>query len=244
MARETAIALVAFADDDAGLLIACQRILDRQPTAAPLVWLVAHGLGAPDARKALWDAVETLEDDSTMAALAYSLPDDARVATIGWGQAAASLARKRGDVSFIAVDTDGDVEYQVDRLLDNGTNVTVVDPEGTAQALFDATHLVVDLEALGPDQGLAPLGGYAAAAVAHHLGLPVWGVAPIGVSLNDKMYGGLIGRWNKQTGDPLYLRRFEQLPTTLIDQVATTAGVVTTEQASRDSGCPIVPELY
>ena len=244
MARETAIALVSFTDDEAGFLIACRRILDRQPTAAPLVWLAAHGLGAPDPRVALWDAVETLEDDQTDAALAFSLPDDAVVATVGWSEAISTLARKRGDVRFVLIDPDGSAEYQIDRLIDAGTDATVVDPEATAQAIFQATHLIVPFDAFGPEQGLAALGTFAAAAVAKHIEVPVWGVAPIGVALNDRMYQGLIKRWDAQTTDPRHLRLVEEVPVALIDEVVTTAGAVSPDQAIRGSACPIVPELY
>jgi len=238
------MALADFVGDDAGLLIACRRILDRQPTSGPLVWLVAHALGAPNQRKALWDAVETLEDDRTMAALGYELPDDAVVAMVGWTDSITSLARKRGDLSFVIVDTDGNAEYHLDQLLDSGTKASTVDAEGTAQALFDATHLLMHFDALGPEQALAPLGNFAAAAVARHLELPVWGVATIGAALGEKMYSGLTARWDKHTNEPRWMRMVEELPVGLIDQVVTTAGAVSPDQAVRAGGCPIVAELY
>ena len=134
LARETAMALADFVGDDAGLLIACRRILDRQPTSGPLVWLAAHILGAPNQRQALWNAVDELEEDQTIAALAYSLPDNPIVATVGWSEALSDLTRKRGDLAVVLIDTDGSAEYQVDRLIDDGHAVTVVDAEASAQA--------------------------------------------------------------------------------------------------------------
>ena len=92
--------------------------------------------------------------------------------------------------------------------------------------------------------GLFFAGHFPAAAVARHLDVPVWGIASIGVSLNDRMYGGLTRRWNEQTTDPRYLRTLEEVPTTLVDQVITTAGLVTPEQAVQAGGCPIVAELF
>ena len=244
LARETAMALADFVGDDAGLLIACRRILDRQPASGPLVWLAAHVLGAPNQRKALWDAVELLEEDSTQPALAYSLPDDAVVAAVGWADALSTLARKRGDLGFVIIDTDGNADYHIDRFIDDGQNIVTVDAEATAQALFGASHLLVSFDALGPEYGLASIGSFPAAAVARHLDVPVWGIASIGVSLNDRMYGGLTRRWNEQTTDPRYLRTLEEVPTTLVDQVITTAGLVTPEQAVQAGGCPIVAELF
>ena len=238
------MALADFVGDDAGMLIACRRILDRQPASGPLVWLCAHALGAPDQRRALWESVDGLEADQTEAALAFTLPDDPVVATVGWTDALASLARKRGDASFVVVDPDGNAEYQLDRVIENGHNVTIVDPEATAQAMFEATHLIVDMHALGPDAGLAPMGSFAAASVARHLETPVWGVASLGVALGDKMYQGLTKRWNAATSEPRYLRHLEEVPTSLLDQVVTTAGAVSCAQAISNGGCPIVPELY
>ena len=207
LARETAMALADFVGDDAGLLIACRRILDRQPASGALVWLAAHVLGAPNQRKALWDAVELLEEDSTQPALAYSLPDDAVVAAVGWADALSTLARKRGDLGFVIIDTDGNAEYHIDRFIDDGQNIVTVDAEATRPGrCSERAHLLVSFDALGPEHGLAPIGSFPAAAVARHLGVPVWGIASIGVALNDRMYGGLTRRWNEQTTDPRYLR--------------------------------------
>lgn len=244
LARETAMALADFVGDDAGLLIACRRILDRQPSSGALVWLAAHVLGAPNQRKALWDAVEQLEDDRTAAALAYSLPDDAIVAAVCWNDGLSALARKRGDLGFVIVDTDGNAEYQIDRFADDGQNIVTVDAEAMAQGLFDATHLLMTFDALGPANGLVPIGTFPAAAVARHLELPVWGVASMGVALGERMYGGLAARWDGRSGDPRYLRELEEIPVSLVDQVVTGAGLVTPAQAVHAGGCPIVAELF
>lgn len=244
LARETAMALADFVGDDAGLLIACRRILDRQPSSGALVWLAAHVLGAPNQRKALWDAVEQLEDDRTPAALAYSLPDDAVVAAVCWNDRLATLARKRGDLSFVIVDTDGNAEYQIDRYADDGQSIVTVDAEAMAQGLFEATHLLMTFDALGPEHGLVPIGTFPAATVARHLDLPVWGVASVGVALGERMYGGLAKRWNQRSGDPRHLRELEEVPVKLVDQVVTTSGAVTPGQAVQAGGCPIVAELF
>lgn len=244
LARETAMALADFVGDDAGLLIACRRILDRQPASGALVWLAAHVLGAPNQRKALWDAVELLEEDQTPAALAYELPDDATVATVRWSDSISALARKRGDLGFVVVDTDGNAEYQIDRFVDDGQNIVTVDPESMAQGLFEATHLLVTFDALGPVQGLAPMGTFPAAAVAGQIDMPVWGVASMGVALGERMYGGLARRWNEHSGDPRYLRELEEIPVSLIDQVVTTTGLVAPARAVQAGGCPIVAELF
>jgi len=244
LARETAMALADFVGDDAAMLIACRRILDRQPTSAPLVWLAAHALGAPNQRQALWDAVETLERDSTRAALAYSLPDDAIVAALGWSETVSTLARKRGDVGFVIIDTDGSADYRIDREVDDPELVTTVDAEAMGAGLLDVTHLLVEFDALGAEHGLAAIGSFPAAASARHLGVEIWGVAGVGVALGDRMYGGLIRRWHERSPEAPHLRPIEEVPSVLVDQVVTTAGVVGLDQALSAGGCPIVPELF
>ncbi len=238
------MALVDFVGDDAAMLIACRRILDRQPTSGPLVWLAAHALGAPNQRKALWDAVDALENDTTLAALAYVLPDAAVIAAVGWTDTLSHLLRKRGDIGLVVIDTDGNAEYQVDRFADDSQDIIVIDAEAAAQGIFDATHLLIELDALGPATGLAALGTYPAAAVARHLERPIWAVAGTGVALGERMYDGLTRRWNERDRDPRHRRRREEVPTSLIDQVVTPAGLVTSEQAVHAGGCPIVPELF
>lgn len=244
LARETALALADFVGDDAGLLIACRRILDRQPTSGPLVWLAAHILGAPNQRQALWNAVEELEEDQTISALAYSLPDNPVVASVGWSEAFSDLARKRGDLAIVLIDTDGSAEYQVDRLIDNGHVVTVVDAEASAQALFEANHVIVNFDALGPDHGLAPMGCFPLVTAASHLQIPVWGLAGTGAALGERMYGGLVRRWNEASAAPRYERAREEVPVSLIDKVVTTKGLGSASDAVHQGGCPIVPELF
>ena len=237
------MALTDFVGDDAVLLISCKRILDRQPSAAPLVWLVAHALGAPNPAQALWQAAEEIEADRTIAAVAYELPDDARVAVLGWPDWIEDLVRLRGDVGLVIVDVEGSAGYEVDRL-DPETDVLVVDPIGAGQGLSEASHVLVDLDALGPERSIARRGAMALAATGRHVGLPVWGVAPTGAALPGRMYDGLSRRWHERSEEPIWERAVEELDTSLLDRIGTHRGVVDADEALRSSGCPIVPELF
>jgi len=193
---------------------------------------------------ALWEAVEQLEEDQTQAALAFSLPDDARVAIVGWTDSLQTLARRRGDLSFVIIDPNGDGEYYAEGLADQGHDVVVSDPEGTAQALYEATHLLVPLDALGPNSGLAPLGTFAAAAVATHLERPVVGVASVGVALVDRMYEGLLQRWNDKVAEPRWRRSVEEVPSSLFSSIVSTSGEHSVSEALAAGGCPTTPELF
>ena len=48
LVRETAGALAAFADDPAGLVTACRRIVSRHPGSGPLWWLCSRVLTATE----------------------------------------------------------------------------------------------------------------------------------------------------------------------------------------------------
>ncbi len=244
LVRDTAMALSDFVGDDAVLLISCKRILDRQPSAAPLVWLVAHALGAPNPSSALWDAAEEIEGDKSAAALAYELPDDATIATIGWSDWLADVLRVRGDVGVVVIDLDGEAEYELETSADPDQHWLCVDPSGAGQALSEATHVVLGLDALGPEQSIARQGALMLAATAKHREMPVWGVAPTGFALPDRMYSGLARRWHESEATTIWERPVEEIETTLFDRIATHKGVVAAADALRMSGCPIVPELF
>lgn len=244
LVRETAMALSDFVGNDAVLLISCKRILDRQPSAAPLVWLIAHALGAPNPSQALWQATEEIEDDRTAAAIAYELPDSATIAVIGWSEWVADVLRSRGDVGVIVIDLDGSGEFEMEQVLDDGQLGVCVDPSGAGQVLGEATHLLLTLDALGPTSAVARQGALSAAAVARHLDTAVWGVAPTGVVLPGRMYDGLTRRWHETSSEPVWERPVEEFETALLDMVATTRGLVTTADALKRGGCPIVPELF
>src|SRR5690606_15559912 len=101
LVRETAGAMVAFADDPAGLITACRRVVARQPTSGPVWWLAARVLTAPDAMAEAWAAVEELNEDGTSRELSYALPDDATVTVIGWPEAIGEALLRRGDATVL-----------------------------------------------------------------------------------------------------------------------------------------------
>src|SRR4051794_19539324 len=78
LAREAAGALAMFGGDPAGMVTACRRLVDRQPTSGPIWWLAARVLGAPiDASGEAWRAASELESDQTVDRLILTMPDDA-----------------------------------------------------------------------------------------------------------------------------------------------------------------------
>ena len=99
VAQEAAGALVAFGDDPAGLVTACRRLVDRQPTSGPIWWLAARVLTSTDPTTEAWRAVEQLQDDPTAERVAAALPDGAVVTVVGLGEHTADALVRRGDVA-------------------------------------------------------------------------------------------------------------------------------------------------
>src|SRR5213593_2945813 len=98
LAREAAGALAAFGDDPAGLVTACRRLVDRQPTSGPMWWLAARVLGAGD------PAADEVEADPTPDVLRAHLPDSGTVTVIGWGDQVGDALRRWGALEVLLVD--------------------------------------------------------------------------------------------------------------------------------------------
>lgn len=244
LARETAEALASFVGDDANLLIASRQVVARQPTAGSLVWLVAQVLAAPNPRKALWDAVDELEADNTARVLGRELPSDCCVCVIGWPDALSSALRNRRDLRILAIETDAYSERRIERLVDNEYEATCVPLEGLGQAVAEATHVLFDVNAVGPESLLAGQPALAAAAVAGHWGVPTWGVGGVGVVLPQRMYDGLTRRWHESDTSPLWYRIHEELPVEVLTALVMPDGLHAQDGRPFQTTCPVVPELF
>ncbi len=242
LVREAAMALGAFRDDPAGMVAACRRIIDRQLTCAPLWWLCARMLCAPEPMREAHDAVMALESDPTPALLAAALPDDATVVTIGWPSQVGAALRRRGDVKVLAVDVDGEAAEVVDQLERLDVDALDVQARGVAAAVAGADLVVIDALAAGPVSALVPSGSLAAAAVAAHLDVPVWATAGVGRLMPQSMFDALERRWSESV-DPLDAIE-ETMPLTLVHQIACAEGVTDVKRALRSTDCPVAAELF
>src|SRR5262249_20502810 len=70
LVSEAADCLAGFADDPAGLVVACRRLLSHHPASGALWWLCARVLAAPDPADAAWEAWQLVNDDRTAHRLA------------------------------------------------------------------------------------------------------------------------------------------------------------------------------
>jgi hypothetical protein len=241
VAQEAAGALVAFGDDPAGLVTACRRLVDRQPTSGPIWWLAARVLTSSDATQEAWRAVEQLQDDPTGERLAAAIPDGAVVTLVGLGEHTADAMVRRGDVEVLLVDNDTVEPRMIRRLQRADTMLDAVPASGVAAAVAASDLVVFEASAIGPSGVVAPRGSTAAAAVARHAELPVWAVGGVGRTLPGRLWDALASRLRED--DEPWLAAEEVVPTDLVDGVVGPTGLRPTHEAVTGSDCPVAPEL-
>lgn len=116
VAREAAFALSSLGNDPFNLVLACRRLLQRQPGSAPLWWLCSRLVTSEHPGEQTWELIEQLDSDATADVLVDALPDSASVACLGWSPVMAVVAAERGDVDLVRAAAVGD-----------GVEVTVIE---------------------------------------------------------------------------------------------------------------------
>lgn len=234
--------MMSFADDPAGLLTACRRMVGRQPESGVQVSLAARMLTAPSAREAAWNAVEELEEDRTARLLVNTLPGEATICVVGWPDLIGDHLTRRGDIQVMLAHTDSSSWGAADRFLDMDVQAFDIDPHGMGAAATAADVTVIEAVATGPEEALVRAGSLAAAAVAKAMGRAVWLAAPAGTVLPQKMWTGLAGRYEEK-GDPWDLE-YETMPIALVTKVFGREGESDPADILTHSSCPIAPELF
>ncbi len=240
--RETAGALLSFGHDPAGLVTTCRRMLARQPSSGPLMWLASRTLTAADPRAEVRACMEAISDDRTARLLSRQLPLEAAVCVLGWPDMIGRALRLRGDLRVLVVDVLGEGRHLVQRLSEQDGWVDEVAESGLGAAAASADVVLLETAAVGPDAFLAVAGSRAAAAVAHAAGVPVWLAAGKGTVLPGPMWAALLERalgmveaWEADE---------EVVPLALVDRVAGSDGLVSVAEAVSSADCPVVPELF
>ncbi|MDA3041128.1 MAG: hypothetical protein O3C27_16685, partial [Actinomycetota bacterium] len=166
LVQEAASALGVFGRDPAGLVTACRRLLTRQPEVGPLWWMSARMVTSGDARAEARLLVSELNADPTARTLSHELPDSARVLISGWPDLVVSALPRRGDVSVLVLDVEGQGHSVVRRLERADMVVEAVDPAHVVGAVEESSLVLLEAAALGPAAALVDVGSVAAAAVA------------------------------------------------------------------------------
>jgi hypothetical protein len=243
LVRETASALAAVAaDDPVGLVPACRRLVDRHLTSGPMWWMVARVLTAADPIAAAWIAADEIDRDPTADLVTRELPDEATAAIVGWPGIVAAGLRRRGDLEVLVIDSSGDGSALVRRLEAADVDAVDVTDAGLGAAVTVSNLVVIEALAAGPPGAIATAGSHAAAAVAHHAGIPVWLVAGVGRVLPQRLWDALTNRLDEGDDEP-WDRPDELVPADLIDVVLGPDGPQAAAEALARSGCPVAPEL-
>lgn len=241
MVGETAAALRSFGRDPQGLVTACRRIVDRQPSSGPLWWLAARTLTAGDPITEAQIAAAEVEDDGTPRAVADAVPEDATILLLGWPELAPGALSRRGDVEVLVCDVDGEGSDLVLRLLRADVDATDVPFSGLGSAAAEADIVILETCAMGPSGFLAPSGSRAAAAVARAAERQVWLVAGVGRLLPERMFTALCDR--TISADSPWDDDLELVPLDLVDKVVGPTGPANPKDALRRTDCPVAPEL-
>lgn len=241
LAREAARALIAIADEPAGLVTGCRRLIDRHTSAGPLWWLSARMLCAGEPITEGWLAADELDDDPTPGVLAAALPDDASVLVVGWPEQVGDALGRRADLDVFVVDLAGLGSSFARRLSHLGCDATVVPDTGVGAAVAEVDLVLLEALALGPSGFAAASGSRAAAAVAAHLGKGAWVVAGVGRVLPERLWEALAGRLEAD-GDPWECDE-EIVPLDLATAVFGPSGPQDPQAALERADCPTAPEL-
>jgi hypothetical protein len=170
------------------------------------------------------------------------LAEDAVALVLGWPEVTAGGLFKRGDVRVLVVDALGEGIHLAGALSRSGVDAVAVPEQGVAAAAADVDVVVIEALAMGPTGLVAVSGSRAAAAVAHHVGTPVWATLGVGRLLPAHVWEAMLGRLDAR-GDPWDCDD-EVVPLDLVDQVVGSWGAGTAASALAHTDCPIAAELF
>lgn len=205
LVEETADAVLGLSSrygevDPSELLTACRRILSRRPTSGPLWWMAARVLTSNDVRREIDEVLTELREDRTASELEAALGHGATVTVVGWSIQAAQGLVRRGDVTVLVIDAMGEGDELARQLSRRGVDARSVPPENMAAAVLSSDAVLVEATIAGPDEALCVTGSVPTAAVAAHLGVPVWLIAGVGYRLPKALYDSATARWAAQHG--------------------------------------------
>lgn len=242
MVRETAAALVAFADDPSGLVTACRRIVSRQLTSGPMWWLCSRLLTAADPLAEARAVVDEIDSDPTSRRLADELGQDATVLVLDASPQIARALARRGDLGVLVVDVFADGDTATNQLRAVGMDAEDVPLSGLAAAVLTADIVLIEATVLGPTGLIGVAGSHAASSVANQAGIPVWAVGGRGRVVPPAAWEAIISRFDT-LGVP-WERAEERVPLDLFGRIVGPDGPAPAIEAVEVTDCPVAPELF
>lgn len=224
LVQEAASALGVFRHDPPGLVTAARRLLTRQPAVGPLWWMCSRVATSHDPWAETRLVIDELRADRTGRELAHALPDGAMVVISGWPDIIVSALPRRGDVSVLVIDVEGQASPVVRRLERAEIEAEEVDAARMAGAIEAADLVVLEAAAAGPAAALTDVGSLALAATARAVGKPTWLVTGVGRRLPEAMWQAIAERTvgREELG---WMSDHEVVSLGLIDRVVTNDGV-------------------
>ena len=238
LVAESADCLADFDADPAGLEVTCRRLLQHHPDCAPLWWLCARVLAAPDPSDAAWEAERLVRDDRTPGRLAALLPfpHERPIAVLGWPELAGEALESRPDLDVLAVRRPDRDESWHRRLARSDASARPVDAiEGSA---LEPSHVLVEIEAASPTRALVLDGTIT---LLDQLTKPttlVWLVAGVGRVLPARLFDAMYARL-----EPPEDHGLELVDVQVADRIAGPTGLERPEHLSRRVDAPVAPEL-
>ncbi len=177
LVAETAEAIDSLRPEPADLVNLCRRLVDRNPTCAPMWWFCATLLADVSALDRSWELAAEIEHDRTALEVAHALAEGATVATVGYPDIAADALVRRGDLTVLAIDAGGGAHALVRRCDRAEVEAHLVPAESAMAAIGAADVMLVEADACSADQVVAAMGSGLAVALAATARTPVWLVA-------------------------------------------------------------------
>ena len=239
LVSEAADCLAGFADDPAGLVVACRRLVSHHPSSGAMWWLCARVLTAADPADAASQAWKLVNEDRTADRLSALLPfpHDDPIAVLGWPDIAGSALAERPDLDVIAIRSRSGDDHRRARRARREAPVRIVG-EVEAAAL-EPSHLLVEAAAASPTCAVVPEGAPDLLTELAAGGTTGWLVAGVGRVLPERLFAALRNELERDRSD----LRLALVDTARFARVAGPTGLAAPDTLARRVDAPVAPEL-